>query len=303
MKPLSLMVVMIVVLLAALPVSLVHAATIEVHAGQSIQTAVNQAAPGDTVRVHPGAYFETVLITKPLVLSSAGPFPGPVLSGARAEPAQVGITVRGTSGVTIRGFIIQDFEGGGILLENVTNSTVERNRLHRIGLESFAAGDREAINLRNSDNNTVTGNQAFDINHNGVFLRDGSDKNKVLNNLIRRTGQPVAPFRGCGIQVSFSSNDNEIRGNTVEETGRGIPIDRGSRRNKVMGNQAFRNQRYGIGTEEGDNPPVENEFRGNVARDNGLVPIPAGVTGGFDLFEALPVNNTWAPDNVGTRNF
>ncbi|MGH2361590.1 MAG: right-handed parallel beta-helix repeat-containing protein [bacterium] len=233
------LVLVIAVLLAIPQVPSVQAAAIEVRPGQSIQEAINRAAAGDTVLVRAGVYFESLLITKPLVLASAGPLPGRVLSGARAEPAHVGITVRGTSGVTIRGFIIQDYEGGGILLENVTNSTVERNRLHRIGLESFAAGDREAINLRNSDNNTV------------------------------------------------------IR----------IPIDRGSRRNKVIGNQAFRNQRYGVGTEEGDMPPLDNEFRQNVARDNGRAQIPAGVSGGFDLFEAPPVNNMWAPDNMGTRNF
>ncbi|MGH2424973.1 MAG: right-handed parallel beta-helix repeat-containing protein [bacterium] len=297
------LVLVIAVLLAIPQVPSVQAAAIEVRPGQSIQEAINRAAAGDTVLVRAGVYFESLLITKPLVLASAGPLPGPVLSGARAEPAHVGITVRGTSGVTIRGFIIQDYEGGGILLENVTNSTVERNRLHRIGLESFAAGDREAINLRNSDNNTVIRNEAFDINHNGVFLRDGSDSNRVLNSLVRRSGQPTPPYRGCGIQISFNSNDNEIRGNTVEETGRGIPIDRGSRRNKVIGNQAFRNQRYGVGTEEGDMPPLDNEFRQNVARDNGRAQIPAGVSGGFDLFEAPPVNNMWAPDNMGTRNF
>lgn len=297
------LVLAVVVLLAAPQVPSVQAAVIEVRSGQSIQEAINRAAAGDTVLVRPGVYFESLLITKPLVLASAGPVPGPVLSGARAEPAHVGITVRGTSGVTIRGFIIQDYEGGGILLENVTNSTVERNRLQRIGLESFAAGAREGINLRNSDNNSVIRNETFDINHNGVFLRDGSDNNKVLNNLIRRTGQPIPPYAGCGIQVSFTSNDNQIEGNTIEETGRGIAIDRGSRRNKVTGNQALRNQRYGIGTEEGDMPPLENEFRRNVARDNGRAQIPAGVSGGFDLFEAPPVNNMWAPDNMGTRNF
>jgi len=166
--------------------------------------------------------------------------------------------------------------------------------VHRIGLESFAAGDREAINLRNSDKNTVMRNEAFDVNHNGVFLRDGSDSNRVFNNLVRRTGQPIQPFRGGGIQVSFTSYDNQIEGNTIEESGRGITIDRGSRRNKVTGNQAFRNQGYGVGTEEGDMPPLENEFRRNVARNNGRAQIPAGVSGGFDLFEAPPVNNMWA---------
>ncbi len=88
------LVLIIAVLLATPQVPSVQAAVIEVRPGQSIQEAINRAAPGDTVLVRVGVYFESVLITKPLVLASAGPLPGPVLSGARAEPAHVGITVR-----------------------------------------------------------------------------------------------------------------------------------------------------------------------------------------------------------------
>ena len=39
-----------------------HAATLEVHDGESIQAAVNRAAPGDTLLVYTGTYRETVYI-------------------------------------------------------------------------------------------------------------------------------------------------------------------------------------------------------------------------------------------------
>ena len=47
-----------------LATSATHAAIIEVREGDRIQDAVNQAAPGDEIRVYPGLYSETVYVDK-----------------------------------------------------------------------------------------------------------------------------------------------------------------------------------------------------------------------------------------------
>ena len=47
-----------------LAVSSAQAAIIEVHEGERIQDAVNQAAPGDEIRVYPGLYSETIYVDK-----------------------------------------------------------------------------------------------------------------------------------------------------------------------------------------------------------------------------------------------
>ena len=44
--------------------TLSHGAIIEVREGDRIQDAVNQAAPGDEIRVYPGFYSETVYVDK-----------------------------------------------------------------------------------------------------------------------------------------------------------------------------------------------------------------------------------------------
>jgi len=44
--------------------SAAKAAIIEVHEGERIQDAVNQAAPGDEILVYPGLYSETVYVDK-----------------------------------------------------------------------------------------------------------------------------------------------------------------------------------------------------------------------------------------------
>ena len=47
-----------------LAASTAHAAIIEVHEGERIQDAVNQASPGDEILVYPGLYSETVYVDK-----------------------------------------------------------------------------------------------------------------------------------------------------------------------------------------------------------------------------------------------
>src|SRR5438874_7115194 len=50
-----------------------HAATIDVYPGDSIQAAIGQAAPGDTIVVHPGIYHQSVLVNKDhITLRGAG---------------------------------------------------------------------------------------------------------------------------------------------------------------------------------------------------------------------------------------
>ena len=51
-------------LLALLTIASANAAVIEVREGDRIQDAVNQAVPGDEIRVFPGLYSETVYVDK-----------------------------------------------------------------------------------------------------------------------------------------------------------------------------------------------------------------------------------------------
>ena len=52
-------------LLALLTIASANAAVIEVREGDRIQDAVNQAVPGDEIRVYPGLYLSLIHISEP----------------------------------------------------------------------------------------------------------------------------------------------------------------------------------------------------------------------------------------------
>ena len=121
------------------------ATTITVAPGQSIQSAVDKAGPGDTVRVLAGTYTQKVLIK-----DKAGTAAAPILikadanvtlSGQGLQPAgrEGLITIRNSTHVRVEGFEVANFVGSGsktpvgILIEgNGANLQIVGNKIHDI---------------------------------------------------------------------------------------------------------------------------------------------------------------------------
>ena len=97
----------------------------------TIQAAVDQAQPGDTVKVPVGIYRENVVVTKDDITISGGR--GAVLDGTGLS-GNTGITVfsgdRATriDGFTLKGLTIQNFSENGILLVAVDNFEILNGR-------------------------------------------------------------------------------------------------------------------------------------------------------------------------------
>jgi Right handed beta helix region len=98
--------------------------TIVVGPGQSIQAAVNQASPGDTVLVKPGVYHQSVQIrTDGITLRGSGDFAGgTVLVPPKSVPKTLCNTVFGPTGVCILAKKVNLKTGA--VIKRVSNDTV-----------------------------------------------------------------------------------------------------------------------------------------------------------------------------------
>ncbi len=110
----------------------------------SIQAGIVAAQIEDTIQVAPGTYNQQLTINKSIVLLGSlgsstvtGPGPNPTILNGSSSISRSGILINSTSGVTISGFIIQNWkvapsnEGdwGGITIANSSNVVISHNNL------------------------------------------------------------------------------------------------------------------------------------------------------------------------------
>lgn len=96
--------------------------------GQSIQDAIEQAAPGDTVQVLPGEYVQSVEIKKDNITLKGFEYEGERTTlkskvNEEDEPLTTAIVVGGNS-VTVEGFVIRGFGETGVTARNCADLTL-----------------------------------------------------------------------------------------------------------------------------------------------------------------------------------
>jgi hypothetical protein len=142
-----------------------------------------------------------------------------------------------TSGVVVRGLVINRFGGEAITMDEATNTRVEGNFIGTDPSGTIAKGNvGNGIALFFSSNNSVgrsspaarnliSGNKV-----DGVLIDPASDNNKVLNNLIGTKKDGVKPLGNGGEGVSVvgdafnAANGNSMLSNSIFSNG-GLGID------------------------------------------------------------------------------
>jgi parallel beta-helix repeat protein len=165
----------------------------------TIQEAINQANPGDTIQVSSGTYYENIFINKTLTLIGEDKN-NTILIGSGCTVIQANLTT-----VNISGFTIQNGTNG-ITLEKCNSSTIQENILVRNSI---------GIWLHYSNSNTVSDNMLSDY-YCGIQLCGHSSKNTIILNTIKDNayGLGITGEDNFIIHNNFINNQNQT--NVIE---------------------------------------------------------------------------------------
>ena len=234
----------------------------------TIQAAINDACPGDTILVQSGTYYEKVVVNKTLTLQGVGSpvvdagglgnaftlsAPNCTLQGfvARNSGSNYGGIVAVSSGNTISGNTASGSRYGIHLASSsgntITGNTASGNIVNGIDLyqstgnnisgNTVTGNSYRGIVIYFSNGNTISGNTASGNPDSGIFLQS-ANSNTVMDN--RATGS------NYGIKLFSGGSSNSILRNTVTGNNYGIWLESTGGSNTISGNTATGNNQYGI---------------------------------------------------------
>ena len=228
----------------------------------TIQSAVNAAAKGDTIRIGPGIYAEQVAIEGQQKLTLLGK-PGHEIRPPSGGFGSVGVLVIDSDRITLRGLrilgsevsqpaigvsdcnlvdvrncVVLGAEGDGIKLEGTINSKIRGNRVESAGGIGIVVGHPQNPTF-DSDLNTVFGNQVVNPGREGIAVFGYFNiltKNRVIGGStgIRLTGDSnqahenrIEATQGDAIHLSGTSH-RVIRNKLFDMSGDGIDVESNS---------------------------------------------------------------------------
>lgn len=281
-----------------------------VHPGESIQAAVDAAAPGDTIQVLAGTYPGSVLIgTDGLTIRGAGErtviTPGESTANACAAAGH-GICVFGTaedpvSDVRIQSLAVTGFGKTGVMGNATDGMRVRRVLAHDNG--------EHGIGQENSTRGAFTDNTTNDNAQAGLFLADTADAlgASIARNHASGNRLGVLIRRGRELSIEY----NELTGNcagvfVVGDETKPVAGSLAIRHNRIDENNKYCEGNSRIAHIQGSGIVLtgaqETRVTNNQVRDNrGESPMSGGIVM-VPSFSGDPTTNNVIQDNEALRN-
>jgi parallel beta-helix repeat protein len=229
------------------------AAEIIVKPGDSIQTAVDNASPGDVITIRAGTYTENIKIsTGSLTIRSDSGNPDNTIIRAKNTTDDVlyvqadnvkisGIEAIRASGSSYSGIhltgcnncIIENNKlmsnGNGIYLVSSRGCTVSKNIVTNNGVYGIelgsasgntisgntASNDFRGIHVGSSDDNTISGNTVTSNSAYGMFVCGLSDRNLIYNNYFNNTNMTIKNGPGNVYNTTRTAGKNIVGGTYI----------------------------------------------------------------------------------------
>ncbi|WP_340819985.1 right-handed parallel beta-helix repeat-containing protein [Methanolobus sp. WCC4] len=261
----------------------------------SIQDAIDQAQKNDSIVIYSGTYSETLVVDKPLSISSFSPDPKDVVITSNNSSAPIiHITADNVkvSGLTIEG----DSDNpvvAGIAIGNVKNSLVSNNIISKT---------QNGLYIESSSGNEIQNNTMLSNTEHGIYLLD-SGLNTLENNIIQSNK------RGLYLDIS---DENIITGNEINNNQfYGLAL-RKSNTNEITNNQLFLNS-IGLSLTSSDKNSItgnnvsNNKDQGSLLWDSGSNTLKSNVLAenrdsGITLISSTSANNV-LDGNTLSNNF
>ena len=277
-----------------------------VRPGESIQEAVEAAAPGSTVVIGRGTFHESVFITKPLRLIGSGP--GTVLEpgAAPSDCDPNGICAFAPGGkVSISNLTVRGFDGFGVFGFQATDGfTVTHVRAENDGEYGVAAFGSHGVSF--------IGNFASNAEEAGFYIGDTEDAAGLVagnTSVGSQSGIFLRDSRhGLVAGNSVSGNCVGILGLDTNETSTGENVSAGDWR--LIGNEVRNNTKACPPSDEA--PPLSGLGIALVGPDDYLVTGnvvtgntpsgPSAFTGGVAVIDSTPFGGSTPNGNVVRAN-
>jgi len=215
------------------------------YAFHTIQSAVDAAHPGDTVRVHTGTYLESVVVSKPHLAIVGAPGNHVVIQNPGVESIGIFITADPTAPPSETS--VPTATLNGFTLSNVTVTGFQFDGVLLVGVKNFVLSNVTAINNDEyglfpifSARGTIVNCTASGSNDTGIYVGQSHD-------VVITHNEAFDSVNGIEIENSTRvvATNNNVHDNTVgilEDLLPGLPIQTSSY-NVIAGNRVLHNNR------------------------------------------------------------